>query len=83
MPKCKSCGAEIEWWTTTDGKKMPVDVSPAPYWCPMPGATVVLKVAGRQAIVVKVPTDRPMAEVRLSHFATCPQGAQWSKKGGK
>src|SRR5208282_153230 len=23
--QCKSCGADIEWWTTPRGKKMPVD----------------------------------------------------------
>lgn len=24
--KCRSCGAEIEWWTTPNGKKVPMNL---------------------------------------------------------
>jgi hypothetical protein len=31
--QCKGCGADIEWWTTPRGKKMPVDHGKAtPHW---------------------------------------------------
>jgi hypothetical protein len=30
---CKGCGAQIEWWTTPRGKKMPCDFGTAtPHW---------------------------------------------------
>lgn len=35
--ECKKCGADIEWWTTPRGKKMPTDSGTArPHWgtCP-------------------------------------------------
>lgn len=35
--ECKSCGADIEWWTTPRGKKLPTDHGTArPHWetCP-------------------------------------------------
>lgn len=35
--QCKSCGADIEWWATPRGKKMPTDHGTArPHWetCP-------------------------------------------------
>lgn len=35
--QCKTCGADIEWWTTPKGKKMPTDHGTArPHWetCP-------------------------------------------------
>ncbi len=28
MPQCRSCGAEILWVKTTNGKDMPVDAKP-------------------------------------------------------
>lgn len=35
--KCKGCGAEITWWETPNGKKIPMDTGEAkPHWesCP-------------------------------------------------
>jgi len=35
--RCRGCGAEIEWWITPRGKKMPLDPGTmAPHWgtCP-------------------------------------------------
>ena len=32
MAKCKSCGADIVWIETTNGKAMPCDAEPVPYW---------------------------------------------------
>jgi hypothetical protein len=43
--KCKSCGASIEWWLTTNKKKIPYDPLPAnedatttPHWATCPKA---------------------------------------------
>lgn len=87
MPKCKSCGKQIEFVKMSGSlKPMPVDKVPRPYWCPMPGETVILKVVGRDAITVNVPTDRPLAEVMTPHWATCTDpGAhrKTKKKGGR
>jgi hypothetical protein len=30
MPKCKACGASIQFYKTPDGKRMPVDTAPNP-----------------------------------------------------
>lgn len=29
LSSCSGCGAEIEWWNTPRGRKMPFDVKPA------------------------------------------------------
>lgn len=43
--KCKSCSAPIEWWLTSNGKKIPYDPLPAseydqttPHWATCPNA---------------------------------------------
>ena len=32
MPTCKSCGAEIEWIKTPNGKKCPIDAKAKKVW---------------------------------------------------
>lgn len=75
MPaNCRSCHAEIIWAVTLDGKAMPVDAEPSPdgdRWLlnhPAISAPVVVK-AGEHAGPAR----------HKSHFATCPQAAEWSK----
>lgn len=82
MAKCRSCKKEIDWVEMESGKKMPVDAMPRPYWCPLPGETLVVKVVGKPAFVVTSPTDRPLVTVGVSHFATCPDADQHRKGGG-
>ena len=37
--ECRSCGADIEWWETPRGKKMPTDHGTAtPHWSTCPSA---------------------------------------------
>lgn len=67
MAKCKSCGAEIVWVTTTNGKKMPVDMKPKTILIPvaMDGISVAYRaVVGHE-----------------SHFATCPNADQHRRSG--
>lgn len=82
MPKCRSCGAVIDWVELESGKKMPVDAQPRPTWCPLPGELVIVKVYGKPAFVVTVPTDEPLVKVGVSHYATCPDADEWRKKKG-
>ena len=81
MPKCRSCGATIDWVEMNTGAKMPVDAQPRPTWCPLPGQTVIVKVYGKPAFVTKVPEDEPLVKVGVSHFATCPNADEHRGKG--
>ncbi len=67
---CRSCGAEIVWSTTTDGRPIPLDPP-------------LIRIAVATGRVIE--SDRGVsAEVeiksgRVSHFATCPQASQHRK----
>lgn len=52
---CRSCGRDVAWIKTGNGRSMPLDLS-----------TTVERDGQRYA---------------LSHFATCPQGREWSGHG--
>ncbi len=81
MAKCSGCGALIDWVEMDSGKSMPVDREPRLTWSPMPpGETVVLKVYGKTAIVVKVLADIPLVRVGVSHFATCPKADEHRRR---
>ena len=80
MAKCRSCEALIDWVEMESGRKMPVDRMPRPYWAPLPGQTLVVKVVGKPAFVVVAPTDQPLIKVGVSHFATCPDSKTWRKE---
>jgi hypothetical protein len=72
MSQCRSCGADIAWALTTNGKRIPVDVEPAEN-----GNIRLRRVAGQVlADVVKPGSERPL---RVSHFATCPDAARHRK----
>lgn len=83
MAYCRSCGAEVEWAKTANGVDMPLDPAPINLREATPG-TVFITDAGK---TVRVPDDGlTLAEVetygvcRVSHYATCPDGAFWRKK---
>jgi hypothetical protein len=64
---CRSCGARIEWAKVVDsGRAIPLDV-------PVTVANVTQFADGR-LIEHLDPT------ISKSHFATCPQAAQWRKR---
>lgn len=64
MPKCKACGAEIEFIKTAKGGKMPVDANEI--------GTIVtddgLTVRGQIAVVRE---DGGVVTGRIPHWATC------------
>lgn len=69
MPTCSSCGAEILFCTTKNGKQMPVDPTPVP--------NGNLELDGENVRVVK-PDPNVMRHV--SHYATCIHAKQHRKK---
>lgn len=64
---CRSCRAAIEWAELVSGKQHPFD---APIR-PLPDLPI--ESGGR--VIVTVDTS-----VSPTHFATCPQGKQWTKR---
>jgi hypothetical protein len=71
---CRSCGADILWAYTPNGKRMPFDAATTPE--PV-GGTYVLDNSNRAREARQ--TDPPGTEFHMNHFATCPQGKSWSK----
>jgi transcription elongation factor Elf1 len=64
MANCKSCGAEIEWIKTPQGKSHPVDASPKKLW---------------QYTDHPVNNPWQLVDVYESHFATCPDANKHRK----
>lgn len=68
MSRCKSCRADIEWVTTTNGSPIPLDVGIAEN-----GNIVVSRdLLGDKVAVVVAPGQGD----RLSHFVTCPNAKE-------
>jgi len=65
--RCRSCNAEI-MWIEINGKRIPLNVK---------------QVVGYQTADPLFSSERmrAVAMVYTSHFTTCPQATQWSKKG--
>ena len=75
--KCKSCGADIVWITTTKGKQMPCDAAAVKYQNNDRGKDVIVLENGEviKASVVKTGgLVEPLVDGTgyTSHFATCP-----------
>ena len=75
---CKGCGAPIVW-AVMDGKRIPLDPRPAVY-------TVTGDIGdskGETRCVRAVETDDgvSIAASMVSHFITCPNREQFTKKG--
>jgi hypothetical protein len=78
MAECRSCGAAVDWATTTTGKQTPLDREPT-----QDGNVILLHAVpgvGPLAVTLSGPTlDRARthgAVLRTSHFATCPNAAE-------
>lgn len=74
--RTKECGKPIIWAETGTGKRMPVDADP------VPGGNIAL---GLEAGVVKATVIKPhrafgRRDLRMPHFATCPDGAAWRRR---
>jgi hypothetical protein len=64
---CRSCGASIEWAELVSGKRHPFD---APIVAMRSQGSIL---DGR--VIEHVDTD-----ASPTHFASCPQGKQWSRR---
>lgn len=69
--QCSSCGAAIVWAVTVAGARMPVDAAPSPK------GNLVLE--GETVRVVPPPDLLDQRPRHTSHFATCPDAAQFRK----
>lgn len=74
---CRSCSAPVAWFVTPTGKRQPVD--------PVPTESGNVVVDGDTATVLSADA---LAELDVwtprytSHFATCPDAADWRSKAG-
>lgn len=78
ITKCRSCGADIIFITTENGRKMPCDAAAVDYQDNIKGKDVVVTDAGKvlKASVVR-PTQSglvPLVDGKgyTPHWATCP-----------
>ena len=77
MPACRSCGSEILWAITVNGKPIPIDREPSADG----NVRITMDTSGRRQALVLGPLDvelYPEGEpLYLSHFVTCPQSDEW------
>ncbi len=72
MASCNSCGAAIEWAeSATTGKSVPIDLEPT-----KDGTLAVVNGKAHAYTLEDLALKR---ERRTSHFATCPDAADWRK----
>jgi hypothetical protein len=74
---CRSCAAPIIWTVTAAGKPMPVDAEPAA------GGNLALEVDDKGTVRSRVVAPHltfGRKDLRLSHFARCPDAAKWRRR---
>lgn len=79
---CRSCGAEVIWTVTENGKRMPVDAKPREdgniLLTEYPDGYI--EAAYVQSSLFEVwDQDAPEPRRYVSHFASCAQSNQWRK----
>ena len=81
MSKCKSCGAEIKWITTVNGKSMPVDAEPVQFHQDPSGTEIFVTDGGAvvRGITAKAGEEGTTTGYN-SHFATCPFADQHRRR---
>jgi len=75
---CNGCGKKIVWLQMEDGTKVPLDPTPAVYFIEgQTGGSIENNATyrGRRANGHK---ERAVGQAMVSHFATCPQAADFS-----
>lgn len=72
--KCSACQAPIIWLKTTNGRSMPLDVTPNPE------GNVVIK-DGLAVVLGGVEAADPLIGERrfMPHWSTCPHAAEFRK----
>lgn len=78
---CRTCRSEIVWGTDASTRSlMPVDADPSPngnisVWVDAAGAAHLVTLSRAKASATRAAGK----ELHLSHFASCPDAAQWRK----
>ena len=75
---CRSCGAEIVWMRTENGKAMPLDPGEIALVESPHGSVLAVAANGKviRGDVVGDSYEYGYILARISHFATCPQANQ-------
>ena len=77
VSRCKSCGKEIIWIKTTNGRNMPCDAGGYLYREDPNGD---MSLVTRQGKVVRAVRDPQSDRIGYtSHFATCPESNRWRR----
>lgn len=71
---CRSCGAEILWALTKNGKRIPLNAEPVER---MKGTFQLTYPGGEGSEPVAV--TMAGTDVYVSHFATCPNASAWRR----
>ena len=81
MAKCRGCGASIVWLQTANGKMMPCDPTPVPYWEKEKATGKIVTKDGR---IVSCEFHGVFGEQTgvgyIPHFATCPNAADFKRR---
>ena len=80
MAKCKSCGADIIWIKTTNGKNMPCDLHPVRYWQQDKGKGTVVTKNGEVISCAFEGEGFPTGCAYVPHWSTCPNADGHRKK---
>lgn len=83
---CKSCGAKITWIKTKNGRVMPCNVPAVNYQDNIKGSDLIITEDG-QVIRGTIVKNNPESKLQMiidgqgytSHFATCPNAAQYRR----
>jgi len=75
---CRSCGAEIIWALTENGKRIPLDAEPYAGDSPS-GLFVLRQFSDEKTAIATTPDAFPGEYLWRSHFASCPQAKEWRK----
>lgn len=79
MDRCKSCGANLRWIKTKNGKYMPCDAEPIMF--AEGGASIYITEEGSVVRGTECEKDSDGAKVGyISHFATCPNAGKHRKR---
>jgi hypothetical protein len=94
--ECRGCGRRILWGQTPTGARVPLDPEThrgVPFEGPPPEGWPWAQGYAEDGRVVRVHTTQqdgaawatwaPLVGVRVSHFATCPEAARFSRRKGR
>lgn len=82
IARCRSCGAEIVWAKTQNGKNIPIDAQSHEAGNIMLVAATSTILEPPYAVILRTIADMagvPPEKLHRTHFATCPKAADWRR----